>query len=100
MSMRNDRPSTRRWARVAVFGGGALVLLLVGYVIGATLFPVSEPPSTVAQVTPPGDGALMPTFTPSPEPPTETATALPTDTLLATPTHTTAPQTGASSDLA
>ena len=43
----DGRPSNRRWARVAVFGGGAIVLLLIGYVIGATLFPVAEPPASV-----------------------------------------------------
>ena len=89
MSMRNDRPSTRRWARIAVFGGGALVLLLIGYVIGATLFPIVEPSAPIAQPTPDTttpDATLIPTFTPSPVAPTSTPTEPPTHTPQPTPT--------------
>ena len=69
MNTGDGRPSNRRWARVAVFGGGAIVLLLIGYVIGATLFPVAEPPASVAQVSPQAERTLVATFTPSPAPP-------------------------------
>lgn len=82
MSLGNGRPSNQRWARVAVFGGGAVILLLIGYVIGATLFPVNEPAATVAQVSPVADRTLVATFTPSPVPPTAT---------IAAPTNTPAP---------
>ncbi len=91
MSMRNDRPSTRRWARIVVFGGGALILLLIGYVIGATLFPISEAPTPAAPITPEPEVTLIPTFTPSPVAPTSTPTEPPTFTPQPTPTFTQAP---------